>query len=73
MFCHSICHYIIILCKLLLVDDEGVIEVSPERSLCNIMGAGGVVEVAVLSVRVLQRQSTQAGQEVRVQHQTVRL
>lgn len=57
----------------LLVEDDGVIILSPQPRLCDVVGAVVPVDLPVLPVNVGLRQGAQALQELWVKHQTVGL
>ena len=57
----------------LLVQDNGVLILSSQGCLCDVVGAIVFVDLSVLPINIGLRQGAQALQELRVEHQIVRL
>lgn len=63
--------FITCLLELLLVQDNGVLIVSSEGCLCDVVGAVVPVDLSVFPINIGLWQGAQALQELRVKHQTI--
>lgn len=56
---------------MLLVQDDGVLIVSSEGCLCDVVGTVVSVDLSVFPINIGLRQGAQALQELRVKHQII--